>query len=90
MRPVDATSLFKLSFGIFLTLDMLRPLTTKLTKMRAWQTRANVVGHVQLLDCDDKCWSDTTDGKWHPEWEEPEEGAKNNIADLSYLNDDRA
>ncbi len=58
--------------------------------MRAWQTRAKVVGHVQMLDCDDKCWSDTTDGKWHPEWEEPEEGAKNNIADISYLNDDRA
>jgi hypothetical protein len=30
------------------------------------------------------------DGKWHPEWEEPEEGAKNNIADITYLNDDRA
>jgi len=30
------------------------------------------------------------DGKWHPEWEEPEEGAKNNIADISYLTDDRA
>ena len=26
----------------------------------------------------------------HPEWEEPEEGAKNNISDVFYLNDDRS
>jgi hypothetical protein len=63
----------------------MRPVTTKVKKMRAWQTRAEVLGHVERVDCEDQTWSDTTDGKWHPTFEEPEEGAKDNISDISYI-----
>jgi len=69
----------------FVFSDMMRQVNTKPMKMRAWQTRAQVLGHVELVDCEDQTWSDTTDGKWHPTFEEPEEGAKDNISDISYI-----
>ena len=40
-----------------------------------------------MVDCKEKCWTNTIDGKWHPEWEEPEEGDKDNIRDIFYLCD---
>ena len=70
---------------LFLLSDMMRPVNTKPMRMRAWQTRAEVLGHIELVDCEDQTWSDTTDGKWHPTFEEPEEGAKDNISDISYI-----
>ena len=67
----------------FVFSDMMRQVNTKPMKMRAWQTRAQVLGHVELVDCEDQTWSDTTDGKWHPNLEEPEEMAKDNISYIS-------
>ena len=63
----------------------MRQVTTKLKNMGAWQTRAEVLGHIERVECEEKTWSDTTDGKWHPDFEEPEEGAKDNISDISYI-----
>ncbi len=73
------------SFFVTYTMRQVTAVTTKVKKMRAWQTRAQVLGHVERVDCEDQTWSDTTDGKWHPDFEEPEEGAKDNISDISYI-----
>ena len=94
-RSVDrrSTSIFQtfishflaISCFVFCATDIMRPVTTKSKKMRSWQRRAEVLGHVERVDCEEQNWSDTIDGKWHPDWEEPEEGAKDHISDISYI-----